>query len=121
MSSHRILPALLALALPLTMVFGTLLAAGLLKIPSLWGAAILGVLLSPTDASLGVAVVTHPKVPVRIRQALNIESGLNDGIALPILAITLALAESETGPESGWYPSATDPEAWSRSTRRRCV
>jgi NhaP-type Na+/H+ or K+/H+ antiporter len=57
------------------------------------------VLLSPTDASLGQAVVTNPSVPVRIRQALNIESGLNDGIAMPflLLAISMAFATEQVG------------------------
>jgi NhaP-type Na+/H+ or K+/H+ antiporter len=100
---HNLPARLLGIALPLTMVLGTLLAAGLLKAPSLWGAAILGVLLSPTDASLGTAVVTHPKVPVRIRQALNIESGLNDGIAMPflLLAISMAVATERVAPQIG--------------------
>jgi NhaP-type Na+/H+ or K+/H+ antiporter len=100
---HNLPTRLLGVALPLTMILGTLLAAGLLKAPSLWGAAILGVLLSPTDASLGVAVVTHPKVPVRIRQALNIESGLNDGIAMPflLLAISMAVATEQVAPNIG--------------------
>jgi NhaP-type Na+/H+ or K+/H+ antiporter len=100
---HNLPTRLLGIALPLTMVLGTLLAAGLFKTPSLWGAAILGVLLSPTDASLGVAVVTNRKVPVRIRQALNIESGLNDGIAMPflLLAISMAVATERVAPEIG--------------------
>jgi NhaP-type Na+/H+ or K+/H+ antiporter len=62
---------------------------------SFWEAAILGVILSPTDASLGQSVVSNPKVPVRIRQTLNIESGLNDGIALPFLILAIAMADSE--------------------------
>jgi NhaP-type Na+/H+ or K+/H+ antiporter len=53
------------------------------------------VVLSPTDASLGQSVVSNPKVPVRIRQTLNIESGLNDGIALPFLLLAIAMADSE--------------------------
>ena len=53
-------------------------------------------LLAPTDAALGQAVVTDPKVPERIRQGLNVESGLNDGICVPLLLIALAAAEAET-------------------------
>jgi len=50
---------------------------------------VLAAILSPTDAALGQAVVSSPKIPVRIRQALNVESGLNDGIALPVVMITV--------------------------------
>jgi NhaP-type Na+/H+ or K+/H+ antiporter len=60
-----------------------------------WEAAVLAVILSPTDASLGQAVVTNPRVPVRIRQSLNVESGLNDGIAMPFLLLALSLAVAE--------------------------
>ena len=45
----------------------------------------LAVVLAPTDAALGQAVVTEPRVPSRIRQGLNVESGLNDGICVPLL------------------------------------
>ena len=58
-------------------------------------AAILGILLAPTDASLGQAVISNRLVPVRIRQTLNIESGLNDGIAMPFLLMAIALATAE--------------------------
>jgi len=54
----------------------------------------LAVILAPTDASLGQSVVSNPRVPARIRQALNIESGLNDGIAMPFLILALSLAVS---------------------------
>jgi len=60
----------------------------------IWEAIILGVVLAPTDAGLGQEVVTNPKIPVRIRQALNIESGLNDGLAMPVLLIAVSLVES---------------------------
>ena len=56
----------------------------------------LAVLLAPTDAALGQAVVTEPRLPVRIRQGLNVESGLNDGICVPLLLIVLAGAEVES-------------------------
>jgi NhaP-type Na+/H+ or K+/H+ antiporter len=87
------LPArLLGIGLPLTIFAGALVAA--LLFPSLtWlEAATLGAVLAPTDAALGQAVVTVPAVPLRIRQALNVESGLNDGIALPVVLIFAALA-----------------------------
>jgi NhaP-type Na+/H+ or K+/H+ antiporter len=69
-----------------------------------WEAFVLGVILAPTDAALGQAVVSLPKVPVRIRQALNVESGLNDGIALPFLLLFLSLAGAaeQTQPAPYW-------------------
>src|SRR3982751_6039434 len=54
-------------------------------------AVILAVVLAPTDAALGQAVVTEPRVPQRIRQGLNVESGLNDGICVPLLFAAVAL------------------------------
>jgi NhaP-type Na+/H+ or K+/H+ antiporter len=54
---------------------------------------LLGALLSPTDPVLSSSVVTNPRVPRIIRHSLNLESGLNDGLALPpVLALTAALA-----------------------------
>jgi NhaP-type Na+/H+ or K+/H+ antiporter len=83
---------LLGIGLPLTIVAGALFAK--LLFPSLtWlEAGTLGAVLAPTDAALGQAVVSAPAVPLRIRQALNVESGLNDGIALPVVLILAALA-----------------------------
>ena len=83
---------LLGIGLPLTIVAGALFAK--LLFPSLtWlEAGTLGAVLAPTDAALGQAVVSAPAVPLRIRQALNVESGLNDGIALPVVLIFAALA-----------------------------
>ena len=54
-------------------------------------------LLAPTDAARGQAVVTEPRLPSRIRQGLNVESGLNDGICVPLLFIVLAVAEADSG------------------------
>jgi NhaP-type Na+/H+ or K+/H+ antiporter len=100
---HSLPQRLLGIGLPLTMVLGTLIAFGMFGTLGLWGAAVLGVLLSPTDAGLGQAVVANPRVPVRIRQALNIESGLNDGIAMPflLLAISMAVATEQQALEIG--------------------
>jgi NhaP-type Na+/H+ or K+/H+ antiporter len=90
------LPArLLGLGLPLTLVAGTILAALLFSELSFWEAALVAAILSPTDAALGQAVVTNPLVPARIRQALNVESGLNDGIMLPVITLVLALAAAD--------------------------
>ena len=73
---------LLGIGLPLTIALGALLAAvffGGLSVPE---ALVLAVVLAPTDAALGQAVVTEPRLPSRIRQGLNVESGLNDGICV---------------------------------------
>ena len=61
----------------------------------LWPAVVLGVILAPTDAALGQAVVSDRRVPQRVRQALNVESGLNDGLAFPALLIAASLAGAE--------------------------
>ncbi len=95
---HSLPTRLLAIGLPLMMLFGTILAAIFFAELTFWEAAVLGVILSPTDASLGQAVVTNPRVPVRIRQTLNVESGLNDGIAMPFLLMALNLALAEESP-----------------------
>ena len=92
---HSLPTRMLGFGLPLTMVYGTIAAVLVFTELGFWEAAILGVILAPTDASLGQSVVSNPKVPVRIRQTLNIESGLNDGIALPFLLLAIAMADSE--------------------------
>jgi NhaP-type Na+/H+ or K+/H+ antiporter len=91
---------LLGIGLPLTMLAGSLLA--LLLFPSLepWQAGLIGVILAPTDAALGQAVVANPRVPAVVRNALNVESGLNDGLALPFVTILIALGEVASGAES---------------------
>ncbi|MBO0685116.1 MAG: cation:proton antiporter, partial [Candidatus Dormibacteraeota bacterium] len=92
---------LLGVGLPLTIAAGTL--AGLSALPGLTvaEALILAIVLAPTDAALGQAVVTDRRLPARIRQALNVESGLNDGICVPLLFIALAAAEAEDRLVSG--------------------
>jgi NhaP-type Na+/H+ or K+/H+ antiporter len=92
---HNLPTRLLGIGLPLTMIVGAIAAVLIFTNLTFWEAAILGVILAPTDASLGQSVVSNPKVPVRIRQTLNIESGFNDGIALPFLMLAIAMAESE--------------------------
>ena len=88
---------LLGIGLPLTIALGALAAAALFGALDWSEALILGVLLAPTDAALGQAVVADKGVPSRIRQGLNVESGLNDGICVPILFIVLAIADAEAG------------------------
>ena len=80
-------------------MLGGLLAVALFGSFSFSEALILGVILAPTDAGLGGAVVTDPRLPQVVRQSLNVESGLNDGICVPLLLIVLATV-SGTGGES---------------------
>ena len=94
---HTLPLRMLLIGLPLTMALGALIAYGLFPALGLMGALLLAAVLAPTDAALGQTVVTHPSVPVRIRQAINVESGLNDGIALPAILIFLALASVGVG------------------------
>ena len=86
---------LLGIGLPLTIVLGALLAAAIFSGLGIAEAVVLAVVLAPTDAALGQAVVTEPRLPSRIRQGLNVESGLNDGICVPLLLIALAVADVE--------------------------
>jgi sodium/hydrogen antiporter len=101
---------LLGIGMPLTIALGTAVAALLLTDLTLWEAAIVGTVLAPTDAALGQAVVSNPRVPIRIRQALNVEAGLNDGLSVPFLALflTLAVAEEELQSASYWIRFALE-------------
>jgi sodium/hydrogen antiporter len=95
---ESVVPArLLGIGLPLTIVVGT--AAGLALFPQLniWTAAALATILAPTDAALGLPVVSNRRLPSRIRQGLNVESGLNDGVCVPLLIIFLTMAQAEEG------------------------
>ena len=92
---------LLAVGMPLTILAGAAVAAWMFPGWSVWEAALLAAVLAPTDAALGQAVVSSRAVPLRIRQALNVESGLNDGVALPVVMVLLALAAAAGGMEGG--------------------
>jgi NhaP-type Na+/H+ or K+/H+ antiporter len=103
----RLPERLLGFGLPLTIALGAVVAAPLLGVP--WAqAALIGTILAPTDAALGLAVVTDRAVPARIRRALNVESGLNDGIATPIVTLLLTIVATEEGVEAGsWVADAS--------------
>lgn len=88
---------LLFAGLPLTIVAGLLIARFLLPGTGWALAALIATILAPTDAALGLAVVTNRAVPVRIRKALNIESGLNDGLVTPFVTLFIAVTASEEG------------------------
>ena len=89
---------LLAIGLPLTMLLGWVVAMALLSGLGVWEAALVAVILAPTDAALGLATISNPRVPQLIRQSLNVESGLNDGMALPFFTIALAAAAESADP-----------------------
>ncbi|MGH2715321.1 MAG: cation:proton antiporter, partial [Thermoleophilaceae bacterium] len=91
---------LLGIGMPATIVLGMAAGAVLLTELEFWEAAIVAAVLAPTDAALGQAVVSSRRVPERIRQALTVESGLNDGLSVPFLALFLAIAVEQTVPEA---------------------
>jgi sodium/hydrogen antiporter len=134
---------LLVPGLLLTIVFGTVLALGLFPGITLGLALLIGAALAPTDAALGQPVITDERVPARIRRILNVESGLNDGIATPFVYLALAIAAAEgTGSEvsiggallegligaaagivvgaaGGWLLLAADRRAWTSPASRQ--
>jgi NhaP-type Na+/H+ or K+/H+ antiporter len=91
---------LLLIGLPLTILFG--FGAGIILFSglTLLEIALLATMLAPTDAALGKAVVTNKTVPSKIRESLNVESGLNDGICVPVLFLFIALITT-AGAEGG--------------------
>ena len=103
---HDLPTRMLLIGLPLSVLAGSYFATRLFPEFSFWEAALLAALLAPTDAALGQPVVAAKAVPVRIRQAVNIESGLNDGIALPAVLLFAALASAHQG--------ATGASEWAR-------
>jgi sodium/hydrogen antiporter len=101
---------LLGIGMPLTIALGTIIAALVLTDLAFWEAAIVGTVLAPTDAALGQAVVNNPRIPARVRQALDVEAGLNDGLSVPFLALflTLAVAREELQPATYWIRFALE-------------
>jgi NhaP-type Na+/H+ or K+/H+ antiporter len=85
---------LLGIALPLTIGLGTALALTLPGVTDIWVALLIGAALAPTDAALGAGMMVNPAVPARIRRVINVESGLNDGIATPVVSVAIAGAAS---------------------------
>ncbi len=94
---------LLALGMPLTMATGTVAAAVLLLGLEFWEGAVIAAILAPTDAALGHAVVSSRLIPEKIRQTINVEAGLNDGLSIPFLLLFLGLAVDEASLDAtGW-------------------
>ena len=101
--ANKSLPVrLLIIGMPLTVILGTLIAYYMFPQIGIWQAMVLAAILAPTDAALGQSVVSNPKVPLRIRQSLNVESGLNDGFALPLVLITAFLASMAASSDHNW-------------------
>lgn len=99
---------LLIVGMPLTMLLGAGVARFLLPDFSWWEAALLAAILAPTDAALGQAVVSNEAIPARIRQTINVESGLNDGIAVPFVMAfaSYAAISSEAETTGHWLAYA---------------
>jgi sodium/hydrogen antiporter len=94
----RRLPArLLSVGMLLTILLGAIAALVVFPSLSIWEAAILAAILAPTDAGLGQVIVSSPRVPMRIRNALNVEAGLNDGMSVPFLMFFIAMAQPGSG------------------------
>ena len=91
---HNLPVRMLLIGMPLTIALGAMVAFLFFDGLGPWEAALLAAILAPTDAALGQAVVSNRLVPVRIRQALNVESGLNDGVALPFILLFAAFASA---------------------------
>lgn len=100
---------LLGIGMPLTIALGTAVGALLLTEIEFWEAAMVAAVLAPTDAALGQAVVSSERLPTRIRQAINVESGLNDGLSIPFLFLFTGLALSEADVNAGgWLAFAAE-------------
>jgi len=95
---------LLGIGLPLMMLLGILVASWLFTDTGFWLVAIMALILSPTDAALAQTVVGSDRVPAPVRDAISVESGLNDGIALPPIMACIAAA--------GAQGALTDPGHW---------
>jgi NhaP-type Na+/H+ or K+/H+ antiporter len=99
---------LLFVAFPLVVLMGGLIAYLIFPVDKIGYALLMGAILAPTDAALGLPIFNNPRVPVRIRRALNVESGLNDGLATPLVTLFIALSLEElTGGQFRWMILAT--------------
>jgi NhaP-type Na+/H+ or K+/H+ antiporter len=99
---HDLPLRLLLIGLPLTITAGAVLGHWLFPALGFAGAALLASILAPTDAALGDAVLHDTRVPVRVRQSLNVESGLNDGLAVPAVLFFTVLAGASHDPARDW-------------------
>ncbi|EDX85838.1 transporter, CPA2 family [Synechococcus sp. PCC 7335] len=103
-SSIAIPERMLLIGMPLSILFGTIIARWVSPDQPWALAFLLSAILTPTDAALGQSVVTSPAVPKRISQSINVESGLNDGIALPIVLIAAIMSAATSGAQGEGVP-----------------
>ena len=103
LSGNSMLPArLLGTGMLLTILLGAACAAAVFAGLAWWEACILAAILAPTDAGLGQLIVSSERVPARIREALNVEAGLNDGLSVPFMLLFIALAtDAASGSDAG--------------------
>lgn len=92
---------MLSVGLPIAILFGAVIAMWVFDVLTWVEAGILATMLGATDAALGKAVISDKNVPASVREGLNVESGLNDGLCVPILLVLLAIASSTSGEVSG--------------------
>ena len=109
---------LLGVGLPLTIAVGAGAAMVVLGFDP-WAALLVGAALAPTDAALGAPVMSNPHVPAKVQSALNVESGLNDGIATPIVLVAIAGVASRPGDPRRREPGRRRPLAAGRPGGRR--
>ena len=95
-SKERLPLRLLSIGMLLTILLGAITAHLIFPQLSLWEAGILAAILAPTDAGLGQVIVHSPRVPLRVRQALDVEAGLNDGLSVPFLLFFIAVSQMGT-------------------------
>ncbi|MDO9044587.1 MAG: cation:proton antiporter [Methanobacteriaceae archaeon] len=103
LKSNLLTLRLLSVGLISTIILGILAAAAIFTDLTFWEAAIIGIVLAPTDAALGQIVVKNKKIPERIRKALEVESGLNDGLCVPFLLVFIAIGLAEETFTPGAY------------------
>ncbi len=96
--SHSLEARLLMIGFPLSILVGTAAASLVFPDLGLWNAAVLATIVAPTDAALSQSFVLNKRVPSHLRQALNVESGLNDGLCLPLLFVLLCMARVDAHP-----------------------
>lgn len=92
---------LLGIGFPLTFVLGTVVALVLFGGLNPWVAAVIGAALAPTDAALGLAIIDNERIPLNFRRVINVESGLNDGLATPVVAFCIAGALADVDHSTG--------------------
>ena len=95
-SRERLPLRLLSIGMLLTILLGAVTAHLIFPQLSIWEVGILAAILAPTDAGLGQVIVRSPRVPLRIRQSLDVEAGLNDGLSVPFLMFFIAVSQIGT-------------------------